>query len=422
MKFETLQVHGGQSADAQTGTVTVPLHLTTAYQFKDSAHGARLFELKEFGNLYTRLQNPTTDVFEKRMAMLEGGVAALATSSGQAAASLVINLLCKQGENFVSSPYLYGGSYNLFNVSYKRFGVECRTSQDNEIASVEPLIDDHTKFLYVESIGNPAFAIPDLDAWSALAKKNNLPLVVDNTFGAGGYVCRPIEHGANILVESATKWIGGHAGAMGGVVVDAGNFDWSSGRFPDFTEPSEGYHGLKFYETFGNLAFIIKARVEGLRDYGACQSPFNAYQMLIGLETLSIRLDKQCQNTLALAHWLEKHPKVESVSYPGLASHPDHARAQKYLQHGFGGVLSFVVKGEKEDVVRLVDNLKMVYHVANVGDVRTLIIQPSATTHQQLPEEDQLTAGVLPTLLRVSLGIEHIDDIIADFEQAFKSL
>ena len=424
--FETLQVHAGYEPEATTLSRAVPLYQTTSYVFRDSEHGANLFALKEFGNIYTRLMNPTTDVFEKRIAALEGGVAALAVASGHSAQFVALSTILRQGDNFISSPYLYGGSYNQFKVSFKNFGIEARFADSLEPGDFEKLIDDKTKAIYFETIGNPGFHIPDFEAFAKLSEKHGIPIIVDNTFGAGGFLCRPIELGAHLVVESATKWIGGHGTSMGGVIVDSGKFNWGNGKFPQFTEPSEGYHGLKFWEVFGegspfgNIAFIIKARVEGLRDWGPAISPFNSWQLLQGLETLSLRMERHVENTLALALWLDKHPDVEQVFYPGLPDSPHHKLALKYLKHGFGGVLSFTLKGDLKATVRFVDSLKLVSHLANVGDTRTLIIQPAATTHQQLSAEEQHNSGVLPNLLRVSVGIEHIDDIKADFEQAFK--
>jgi len=425
--FETLQIHAGHAPDSATNSRAVPIYQTTSYTFNNSEHGANLFALKEFGNIYTRIMNPTNDVFEQRIAALEGGVAALAVASGHAAQFLTFSTILQAGDNIVSSPYLYGGTYNQFKVTFKNYNWEARFSNSLEVEDFEKLIDENTKALYLETIGNPAFNVPDFEKISSLAKKHDIPLVVDNTFGAAGYLFRPIEFGANIVVESATKWIGGHGTSIGGVIVDGGNYNWGNGKFPQFTEPSEGYHGLKFWDTFGsespfgNIAFIIKARVEGLRDLGPSQSPFNSFLHIQGLETLSLRMDRHVENTLALAKWLKKHPKVDRVNYPGLEDSPHHAMAKKYLPRGAGGVLSFTLKGKKEEAIRLVDHLKLVSHLANVGDVKTLIIQPAATTHQQLPEEALLAAGVTPTLLRVSVGLEHIDDIVADFEQAFQA-
>lgn len=430
LRFETLQLHAGQEVDPATGARAVPIYQTTSYAFKNSEHGANLFALKEFGNIYTRIMNPTTDVFEKRIAALEGGVAALAVASGQSAQLLALHNILQAGDNFVSVPFLYGGTYNQFKVTFKRLGIDVRFAEDDRAASLEKEIDEKTKAIYIETVGNPGFNIPDFEAISALARKYDLPLVVDNTFGAAGYLFRPFEHGANVVVESATKWIGGHGNSIGGVIVDGGNYNWGNGKFPQFTEPSEGYHGLKFWEIFGdnnplglpNIAFIIRTRVEGLRDLGPALSPFNAFLFLQGLETLSLRVQRTVDNTLALAQWLEKHELVESVNYPGLESSPYHKLAKKYLRNGFGGVLSFTLKGTKEHSTKVVDNLKLVSHLANLGDAKTLIIQPSATTHQQLTEEEQTAAGVTPNQLRVSVGIEHIEDIKADFQQAFEKV
>lgn len=428
LKFETLQLHAGQEVDKTTNSRAVPIYQTTSYTFNDSEHAANLFGLKEFGNIYTRIGNPTTDVFEKRIAALEGGVAALATSSGQAAQFIALNNILKAGENFVTSPFLYGGTYNQFKVAFKRLGIDARFAKSDKPEDFEALIDNTTKAIYLETIGNPGFNIPDFDAIVTLAKKYEIPVVVDNTFGAGGFLFRPIEHGANIVVASATKWIGGHGTSIGGVIVDGGNYNWGNGKYPQFTEPSEGYHGLKFWDVFGtdgpfgNIAFIIRARVEGLRDFGTALSPFNAFQLIQGLETLSLRVERHVENALNLATWLENHPQVEKVNYPGLVSSPYHTLAKKYLKNGFGGVLSFELKGEKENAIAFVDALQLVSHVANVGDAKTLIIQPSATTHQQLSIDEQLAAGVTPNLLRVSVGIENIDDIKADFEQAFEKV
>jgi O-acetylhomoserine/O-acetylserine sulfhydrylase len=428
LKFETLQLHAGQEVDPTTGARAVPLYQTTSYVFKSAEHGANLFALKEFGNIYTRLMNPTTDVFEKRIAALEGGIAGLATASGQAAQFIALNNILQAGDNFVTSPFLYGGTYNQFKVAFKRLGIDVRFAKDDTAESLEALIDDKTKAIYLETIGNPGFNIADFDKVGDLAKKHDLPLIVDNTFGAGGYLFRPLEHGASIVVQSTTKWIGGHGTSIGGAIVDGGTYNWGNGKFPQFTEPSEGYHGLVFADVFGiggpfgNIQFIIRARVEGLRDFGPSQSPFNSWLNIQGLETLSLRVQRHVDNTLELAKWLEQHPQVASVNYPGLESSPYHELAKKYLKNGFGAVLSFEVNGDKADAGKLIDNLKLVSHLANLGDAKTLIIQPSATTHQQLSDEEQLSAGVTPTSLRVAVGIEHIDDIKADFEQAFAKI
>lgn len=427
LKFETLQLHAGQSIDPTTKSRAVPIYQTTSYGFNDAAHAANLFGLREFGNIYTRIMNPTTDVFEQRIAALEGGVAALATGSGQAAQFLALTNILQAGDNFISTSYLYGGTYNQFKVSFKRLGIEARFADGDKVESFEVLIDGNTKAIYLETIGNPKLNIPDFQKFAALAKKYDIPLIVDNTFGAGGYFFKPIEHGANIVVESATKWIGGHGTTIGGVIVDGGNYNWGNGKFPQFTEPSEGYHGLKFWDVFGtgnplglpNIAFIIRARVEGLRDYGTSQSPFNSFLLLQGIETLSLRAQRHGENALALATWLEQHPEVDYVLYPGLKSNAYHDLASQYLTNGFGGVLQVGIKGGKERAAKFIESLKLASHLANVGDAKTLVIHPASTTHEQLGEAEQVASGVLPNQVRVSVGIEHIDDIKADFEQAF---
>ncbi len=428
LKFETLQLHAGQEADPTTQSRSVPIYQTTSYVFKSSEHGANLFALKEFGNIYTRIMNPTTDVFEKRIAALEGGVAALAVGSGQAAQFIALNNILQAGDNFVSTSFLYGGTYNQFKVAFKRLGITVKFAKTDNAYEFESLIDEKTKAIYLETIGNPGFNVPDFEAIAKVAKEHKIPLIVDNTFGAGGYIFRPLEHGANVVVESATKWIGGHGNSIGGVIVDGGNFNWGNGKFPQFTEPSEGYHGLKFWEVFGsggpfgNIAFIIRARVEGLRDFGPALSPFNSFLLLQGIETLSLRVQRHVENALKLAQWLESHEEVESVNYPGLESSLYHELAKKYFKNGFGGVLSFNIVGGKENAAEFINNLKLTSHLANVGDAKTLIISPASTTHQQLTDEEQLSAGVTPGLLRVSVGIEHIDDIKNDFSAAFKAV
>ena len=428
IKFETLQVHAGHHPDKETLSRAVPLYQTSSYVFRNAKHAADLFDLAESGNIYTRMMNPTTDVFEKRVAALEGGVASLAVSSGHAAQFLAITNIMRKGDNFITSPFLYGGSHNQFKVTFDNFGIDARFAADLEASSFEKLIDDRTKAIYVETLGNPGFNIPDFESISKMAVKHSLPLIVDNTFGACGYLCRPIELGANIVVESATKWIGGHGTSIGGVITDGGNFNWNNGKFPMFTEPSEGYHGKIFGEIFnqtspaGNIGFIVRARVEGLRDIGPAISPFNSFLLIQGLETLSLRMERHVQNTLALAKWLKSHNAVEKVRYPGLEGDPYNELANKYLPKGAGGVLSFVLKAEKSKAVKLVEHFELVSHLANVGDTKTLIIQPSATTHSQLSAEEQAAAGIEPGLFRVSVGIEHIDDIIYDFEQAFKQV
>ncbi|MBO1054526.1 MULTISPECIES: O-acetylhomoserine aminocarboxypropyltransferase/cysteine synthase family protein [unclassified Dolichospermum] len=427
-RFETLQVHAGQEPAPGTNARAVPIYQTTSYVFDDAEHGARLFALQEFGNIYTRIMNPTTDVFEKRIAALEGGVAALATASGQAAQFLAISTIAQAGDNIVSTSFLYGGTYNQFKVTLPRLGINVKFVEGDDPEKFRQAIDEHTKALYVETIGNPQFNIPDFAVLAQIAHENGIPLIVDNTFGAGGYLARPIEHGADIVVESATKWIGGHGTSIGGVIVDSGKFDWGNGKFPLFTEPSPGYHGLNFQEVFGkgsqfgNIAFIIRARVEGLRDLGAALSPFNAFLLLQGLETLSLRVERHVNNALELAKWLEQQEQVAWVNYPGLPNHPYHERAKKYLRHGFGGVLNFGIKGGLEAGKAFISNVKLASHLANVGDAKTLVIHPASTTHQQLSDSEQISAGVTPDLVRVSVGIEHIDDIKEDFEQAFKKI
>lgn len=427
-RFETLQVHAGHQVDQDTNSRAVPVYQTTSYTFNSAEHAANLFGLKQFGNIYTRLMNPTTDVFEQRIAALHGGVGALAVSSGHAAQFIALSNILQNGDNFVSSPHLYGGSYNQFKVSLKRLGIEARFAADNEPDSFEQHIDDNTRALYVETIGNPTLNVPDFEKIAAVAQKHGIPLIVDNTFGAGGYLFSPLKHGANIVVESATKWIGGHGSSLGGVIIDGGNFNWANGKFPSLSEPNDSYHGLKFTDVFGvdsqfgNIAFIIKARVEGLRDFGPAIAPFNSFLLIQGLETLSLRMERTVSNALQLAEFLEQHGQVERVIYPGLKTFPDHDIAAKYLKNGFGGVLNFEIKGGKDAAVKFIDSLKLASHVANVGDVKTLVINPASTTHEQLSDAERSAAGILPGQIRVSVGIEHIDDIIADFQQAFESL
>ena len=427
-KFETLQLHAGQEPDPTTGSRAVPIYQTTSYNFNDAQHAADLFGLQKFGNIYTRIMNPTNDVFEKRIAALEGGVAALATSSGQAAQLLAVTTIAQAGENIVSTSLLYGGTYNQFKVTLPRLGINVKFVDGDNPGDFEKLIDPKTKALYIETIGNPKLNVPDIEKISAIAHHHGIPLIVDNTFGAAGYLVRPIEHGADIVTASATKWIGGHGTSIGGVVVDSGKFDWGNGNFPIFTEPSPGYHGLKFNEVFGkgsqfgNIAFIIRARVEGLRDLGPALSPFNAFLFLQGLETLSLRIERHGQNALKLAGWLEQNPDVEWVWYPGLKSHPYHESAKKYLRNGlFGSILSFGIKGGIEAGKAFVNNVKLASLLANVGDAKTLVIHPASTTHQQLSDSEQKEAGVLPEQIRVSVGLEHIDDIILDFDEAIKA-
>ncbi len=425
LSFETLQIHAGQEVDKTTKSRAVPIYLTTSYVFDDAKDGADLFGLKKFGNIYTRLMNPTTDVFEKRIAALEGGASALATSSGQSAQFIALNNILSNGDNFVSTSHLYGGTYNQFKSQFKRLGVEVRFTPDDSPESFASLIDEKTKALYLETIGNPGLNIPDFEAIAAVADKNNIPLIVDNTFGAGGFLFRPLEHGASVVVESATKWIGGHGTALGGVIVDSGKFNWGNGKFPEFTSPSDSYHGLVFWDVFGfdgpfgNIAFTVRARVEGIRDWGNTISPFNSFILLQGIETLSLRVERHVENALTVARWLEKHPQVEYVNYPGLESSPYHNLAKKYLKNGFGSVLTFKIKGDPAQADRFIDSLKLFSHLANVGDAKSLVIHPAATTHEQLSEEEKKTAGVIPGLLRLSIGIEGVNDLIADLEQAF---
>ncbi|MCC7363946.1 MAG: O-acetylhomoserine aminocarboxypropyltransferase/cysteine synthase [Dehalococcoidia bacterium] len=424
-RFETLQVHAGQVPDPTTGSRAVPIYQTTSYVFKDAEHGAALFALQQFGNIYTRIMNPTTDVVEQRIAALEGGVGGVATSSGQAAQLLALTTICEAGDNIVSTSLLYGGTYNQFKVSLPRLGIGVKFVDGDDPADFAAQIDGKTKALYVESFGNPRLNIPDFEALAKVAHDNGIPLIVDNTFGAGGYRVRPLDHGADIVVASTTKWIGGHGLSIGGIIIDGGKFNWGNGKHPLFTEPSPGYHGLKFWDVFGNfpemgnIAFIIKARVEGLRDLGPSQSPFNSFLNLIGLETLSLRIERHDSNAMVLAEWLQKHPKVTWVNYPGLADHPYHAAAKRYLRPGlFGSMLNFGIEGGLEAGKKFISNVKLASLLANVGDAKTLVIHPASTTHQQLLDEEQLSSGVTADLVRVSVGIEHIDDIIEDFDQA----
>ena len=427
-RFETLQLHAGQTADPTTKSRAVPIYQTTSYLFDDAGHAAALFGLEQFGNIYTRIMNPTTAVFEARVAALEGGVAALATSSGQAAQLIALTTIVTAGENIVSTSNLYGGTYNQFKVTFPRLGINVKFVDGDNPAGFEGAIDEKTRAVYIETIGNPRLNVPDIRAIADVAHKHGLPLVIDNTFGAGGYLCRPIEHGADVVVHSATKWIGGHGTSIGGVIVDAGTFNWGNGKFPVFTEPSPGYHGLKFWDVFGtpgqfgNIAFIIRARVEGLRDLGPCVSPFNSFLFLQGLETLSLRVERHNQNAFAVAQWLEKHPSVAWVSYPGLPNHPYHVNAKKYLRPGmFGSIIVFGIKGGIDAGRSFINSVKLASLLANVGDAKTLVIHPASTTHQQLTAEEQRQSGVVPEMIRVSVGIEHIDDIKADLDQALRA-
>lgn len=436
-RFETQQLHAGQEPDPTTNARAVPIYQTTSYVFDSAEHGANLFGLKEFGNIYTRMGNPTTDIFEKRVAALEGGMAALATASGQSAQFLAITNMMQAGDNLVSSPYLYGGTYNQFKVQFPRLGIKIKFATDDTAEELEKLIDENTKAIYVESMGNPRFNIPDFEKISTVAKAHDIPFVVDNTLGAAGALIRPIDHGADVVVESATKWIGGHGTTIGGVIVDAGTFDWGNGKFPLFSEPSDAYHGLVHWDAFGfgsdicnmlgvpqgrNVAFAMRARLEQLRDYGPSQAPFNSFLLLQGLETLSLRVERHTENALELAKWLQSHDAVKTVSFPGLESSPYHALAKKYTLRGTGAMLNFELNGGYDDAVTFINSLKLASNLANVGDAKTLVIHPSSTTHQQLTEEEQLATGVTPTMVRVSVGIEHIDDIKEDFEAAFSAI
>ncbi|KAJ6107670.1 Pyridoxal phosphate-dependent transferase major region subdomain 2 [Penicillium sp. IBT 18751x] len=421
LHFETLQLHAGHTPDPATNSRAVPIYATSSYTFNDSAHGARLFGLKEFGNIYSRIMNPTVDVFEKRIAALEGGVAAVAASSGQSAQFMAISALAHAGDNIVSTSNLYGGTYNQFKVMLPRLGITTKFVNGDDPADIRDAIDEKTKLVYVETIGNPRYNVPDFEAIAQVAHEKGIPLVVDNTFGAGGYFARPIDHGADIVVHSATKWIGGHGTTIGGVVIDSGKFDWgkNGARFPQFIEPSEGYHGLKFWETFGSIAFAIRVRVEILRDLGSALNPFAAQQLILGLETLSLRCERHATNALALAKWLQKNEHVSWVSYPGLEDHPSHQTAKKYLPRGYGGVLSVGIKGGAAAGSQVVDGFKLISNLANVGDSKTLAIHPWSTTHEQLSDKEKEDSGVTDDAIRISVGTEHIDDIIADFEQSF---
>lgn len=421
--FETVALHGGQEVDAGTRSRAVPIYQTTSYLFEDADHALDLFELKKFGNIYTRIMNPTTDVFEKRMALLEGGTVALATASGQAAETLTALTLARQGDEFITSSSLYGGTYNLFKVTLARLGIKVHFVQNNDLAAIEERINANTKGIYLETIGNPRGDVPDFTAVCDLAHNHGVPVIVDNTV-ASPYLCQPIRYGADIVLHSATKFIGGHGTSIGGVIVDSGNFHWDNGRFPDFTEPSEGYHGLRFWDTFGtaspfgNIAFAVKTRVEGLRDLGPAPSPFNSFLFLQGLETLPLRMERHCENAQRVAEFLQNHPKISWVSYPGLPSHSHHQLAVKYLSHGFGAILTFGVKGGIEAGRKLTEQVNLISFLANIGDAKTLIIHPASTTHQQLTQEERESTGVTEDLVRLSVGLEHVEDIIADLDQA----
>jgi O-acetylhomoserine (thiol)-lyase len=418
--FATLAVHAGQSPDPATGSRAVPIYQTTSYLFQDADHAGRLFALKEFGNIYTRIMNPTTDVFEKRVAALEGGVAALAAASGQAAETLVLTTLAKAGDEIISTTSLYGGTYNLFHYTLPRLGITVRFADADDFDGIRAAINDKTRAIYTESLGNPKLDVVDIERLASVAHEHNLPLVIDNTTPSAALV-RPIEWGADIVVNSATKFLGGHGTTIGGVIVDAGKFNWANGRFKEFTEPDPSYHGLSYHEAFGPLAFILKARVQGLRDTGAALSPFNSFLLLQGIETLHLRLERHSQNALAVAKHLEAHPGVEWVNYPGLESGPFHSRAKKYLPSGQGALVTFGIKGGYEAGKKLIDHLQLFSHVANIGDAKSLVIHPASTTHQQLSVEEQAGTGVTPELVRLSVGIEDIRDILADLDQAIES-
>ena len=418
---ETKAIHAGQSVDPTTKARAVPIYATTSYVFDDAAHAARLFGLQEFGNIYTRIMNPTNAVFEERIAAIEGGVGALALSSGQAAETLTILNLARAGQNIISSSSLYGGTYNLFHYTLPRLGIEVRFVDGSDPRNYAAVIDENTRALYLETIGNPRLDVADIPGVAAVAHAAGVPLVVDNTFAP--LLVKPIELGADIVIHSATKWIGGHGTVIGGVVVDGGRFDWAaSPRFhDDFVAPDPSYHGVSYAEAFGPLAFILKLRVQGLRDIGAALSPFNAWQLIQGLETLPLRIERHSQNALAVAQWLQDRPEVEWVNYPGLGSHPTHEVAKRDLKGGFGGIITFGIKGGAEAGRRLIDNVKLFSLLANVGDAKSLVIHPGSTTHQQLSEDEQAASGVTPELIRLSVGIEHIDDILADLDQALRA-
>ena len=419
-RAETLALHGGHALDAETRSRAVPIYQTTSYCFQDTDHAARLFALQEFGNIYTRIMNPTTDVLEKRLAALEGGVAGLCFSSGMAAITAAVLNVCRSGQHIVASSSLYGGTVTLFSHTLPRLGIDVTFVDAREPSNFAKVIRDDTRLVYIESLGNPKNDVLDYAEIARIAHERGVPVVCDNTVMTP-ILFRPFEHGIDLVVHSCTKYVGGHGSSIGGAIVDAGRFDWNNGRYPEFTEPDASYHGMKFFEAFGNLSYILRARVTMLRDTGACLSPFNAFLLLQGIETVHLRMPRHCENALTLAKWLEAQPQVAWVNYPGLPSHPDHARAKKYMPNGYGGILGFGIKGGKDAGVRFIDGVKLASHLANVGDSKTLVIHPASTTHQQLSDQEQLAAGVTPDYIRVSVGTEHIDDIIADFEQALKA-
>lgn len=419
--FETRQIHAGLNHSEPTGSRGVAIYPTAAYRFKDCDYAARLFELSEPGNIYTRLQNPTTSAYEERIAALYGAVGALGVASGMSAILIAITSLASEGENIVASPFLYGGTYNQFRHSLRRLGIEVRIAPTPSPADLEALIDDKTRAIFVESMGNPTCAVPDLEGIAAVAKRNQVPFVIDNTFGAGGYLCNPFEWGANIVVDSATKWINGHGTAMGGIIVDGGNFDWTCGKFPQIDGPSEGYHGLNLCEAFGKAAFVVKCRVDGLRDFGASPSAFDSYLMMLGLETLSLRVKHEVESTRRLAEFLRNSPKVKTVSYVGFPDHTSHENAARYFRFGSSAVLTAELQGDIDTTKRFVEALQLCAHMTMIGDSITVVTHPASTTHKQLSEADLEKAGVTPTLLRISLGLEDVEDIIADFSQAFEA-
>ncbi len=419
--FDTIALHAGFAADPATGSRAVPIYQTTSYQFQDTDHAARLFALQEFGNIYTRIMNPTTDVLEKRVAALEGGVAGLAFASGMAAIAGAINTLCTVGDEVVSSTRLYGGTVTYLNTTLPRQGVKTVWVDSDEPAAFAEAITERTKLVFLETIGNPKLTIPDIAGIAEVAHERGVPVMVDNTTATPA-LCRPIEHGADIVMHSLTKYLGGHGNSIGGILVDAGQFDWSSGRFDEFCEPDPSYHGMQFYETFGPLTFILRARVRTLRDQGACLSPFNAFLILQGVETLSLRMERHSENALAVAKHLSEHPNVSWVLYPGLSSHESHENAQRYLSHGASGMVGFGVEGGLEAGRRFINDLKLFSHLANIGDARSLAIHPASTTHQQLSEEEQVAGGVTPDFVRLSIGIETLPDILADLDQALEAI
>jgi len=418
LRFQTRQIHAGLNANEPTGARGAAIYPTAAYRFKNCEYAADLFNLSAPGNIYTRLQNPTSSAYEERMAALYGGVGALATSSGMSAILITVTALAKKGDNIVASPFLYGGTYNLYRNTFRNLGIDIRIATTDNPADFAALIDENTKAVYAESMGNPTCAVSDIEALATIAHKAGVPLIIDNTFGAGGYLCNPFEWGADIIVDSATKWINGHGTAMGGIIVDGGTFDWSNGKFPAIDGPSEGYHGLNFHEAFGNQAFIVKCRVDGLRDFGACPSPFDTYLMMIGLETLSLRVRHQAESTRRLANALRDDPRVKSVSYVGFEEHPYHELTKKYFRHGGSCVFTVELKGSLESTVRFVEALQLAAHMTMIGDSITVVTHPASTTHKQLSDADLEAAGVTPTLLRISVGLEDVEDIIDDFRQA----